>query len=228
LILLAPSSCPSSNDTCVRDGCREGSEDSTRVDCYTNYSNPSYSLPTPQTIQPLGWNRNTGEELQWRTLVPLTQGKEGGEVAPRAGLSRRERNVSLFFFSFGSITGRDNKALSLSLWFYLPFVQEDLSTTTSSSLIPTARAHTHTVVGGRRKSFFFQGSVLRLFRPPVNQSGDLLLNWKPPPHQRERLLTTTTHTTCYSPCNVVSSTKKKPSSPFFRSVDLALSFFFLF
>jgi hypothetical protein len=42
----------------------------------------------------------------------------GRRWPPRAGLSRRERNVSLFSFFFlslfGSITGRDNKALFLS------------------------------------------------------------------------------------------------------------------
>ena len=43
--------------------------------------------------------------------------------------------------------------------------------------------------------------MLRLFRPPVNQSGCSLLNWKPPPREREREAIATYY--IYSLCNAV-------------------------
>ena len=129
-----------------------------------------YTIPIPPIVSPLHRLSNLwdGIETQGRNYsgglwCRSRKEKRGGGRWPRGRVSPGERETCPSFFSFGSITGRDNKALSLSLWYYLPFVQEDSSTTTSSSLIPTARAHTHTVVGGRRKSFFSRGSCSASF-----------------------------------------------------------------
>jgi hypothetical protein len=72
--------------------------------------------------------------------------------------------------------------------------------------------------------------VPRLFRPPVNQSGDLLLNWKPP-LQREREATYYYYYSyyyyMYSLCNVVSSIRKILVPPYSLNGP-RLIFFFLF
>jgi hypothetical protein len=62
------------------------------------YQSLLWSAHPTQPIQPFRWNRNTGEELQWRTLVPLTQ--EGGGGGPRGRVSPGERETFPSFFSF--------------------------------------------------------------------------------------------------------------------------------
>jgi hypothetical protein len=164
--LPSSSSCPSSNDTCVRDGCREGSDDSTRVDCYTIPIPPMVCPPhTAHPTFPMESKHRGGIAVADSGAAHARGG--GEEVAPEGGsLPEREKRFPLFLSLFGSITGRDNKALSLR--HYLPFVQEDSTTTTSSSLIPTARARTsHRRRGGEEKVCFFS---FRVRAPPLSAS----------------------------------------------------------
>jgi hypothetical protein len=125
----------------------------------------------------------------------------GRRWPPRAGLSRRERNVSLFSFFFlslfGSITGRDNKALFLSG-----------TTSLSSRRIrrrrrrrrwsPQRARAPHIVVRGEKKSLFlfFSSSCPASFGLQSTNPATCYLIGNPPSKERERLLTTiTTRTT---------------------------------
>lgn len=195
------------------------------------YTNPSYGLPTPHSPS----NLSDGIETQGRNCsggLWCRSRKRGEEVAPEGGsLPEREKRFPLFLSLFGSITGRDNKALSLSG-----------TTSLSSRRIrrrrrrrrwsPQRARAPHIVVGGEKKKFvsFLFGFVPRLFRPPVNQSGDLLLNWKPP-LQREREATYYYYYSyyyyMYSLCNVVSSIRKILVPPYSLNGP-RLIFFFLF
>lgn len=153
-------------NTCVRDGCREGSESSRPGSTAVLYNPP-----------PPFDSKATEGGIQWRTLVLLTRHR--GEVAPEGGsLPTREK-------LFGSITGRDNKALppffssfSLSLTRWICAARENPARKTDDGR-RCARASSST---GEKRS---TGRALRLLRTKVNQSGSSLLNWKPPPRKKK-------------------------------------------
>jgi hypothetical protein len=162
------------------------------------YTNPSYGLPTPHSPS----NLSDGIETQGRNCsggLWCRSRKRGEEVAPEGGsLPEREKRFPLFLSLFGSITGRDNKALSLSGTTSLSSRRIRRRRRRRRWSPQRARAPHIVVGGGRRKSLFlfFSGSCPASFGLQSTNPATCYLIGNPPSKERERLLTTiTTRTT---------------------------------
>ena len=96
--------CPSSvlsetNDkhTCVLDGCREGSEGSTRVDCLLTPHNFTIIQPSAPLFGAKGG-------IRWRALAPLTQ--RGGPPEGGSLPNRKRKKIPFFFYTTHTRSGR--------------------------------------------------------------------------------------------------------------------------